>query len=463
MMIERQQQNASTDITESISTESIRLFDTILVIDDSLTNLEVLYVTLSNLGYEVLVEMDGLSAIEQVKNNPPDLILLDIMMPKIDGFETCRRLQADPETKDIPIIFMTALTDSVEKVKGLGLGAVDYITKPFQQDEVLARIQVHIKLRRLNQELDEQKQQLEERVKARTAELSEALEKLQATQLQLVQTEKISSLGQLVAGVAHEVNNPIGFISTNLYHANQYVNDLINLIKLYQEKFPTPGNEIEEIMETIDLGHISEDLPRLISSMKLGSDRIRGIMQSLRNYSRTDGLEKKAVDIHEGIETTLMILQHRLNAQTYRSGIQIMKEYGNLPMIECYPGQLNQVFMNLLANAIDAIEESLEGKEYEKGKSRILEEFSPVIYISTSLDREYVSIKIKDNGKGIPESVKEKIFQPFFTTKPEGKGTGLGLSICSQIVVEKHGGILECNSSPKNGTEFVIKIPLGGE
>jgi two-component system, NtrC family, sensor kinase len=461
-MIERQQ-NASTDITESISTESIRLFDTILVIDDSLTNLEVLYATLSNLGYEVLVEMDGLSAIEQVKNNPPDLILLDIMMPKIDGFETCRRLQADPETKDIPIIFMTALTDSVEKVKGLGLGAVDYITKPFQQDEVLARIQVHIKLRRLNQELDEQKQQLEERVKARTAELSEALEKLQATQLQLVQTEKISSLGQLVAGVAHEVNNPIGFISTNLYHANQYVNDLINLIKLYQEKFPTPGNEIEEIMETIDLGHISEDLPRLISSMKLGSDRIRGIMQSLRNYSRTDGLEKKAVDIHEGIETTLMILQHRLNAQTYRSGIQIMKEYGNLPMIECYPGQLNQVFMNLLANAIDAIEESLEGKEYEKGKSRTSEDFAPVIYIVTSLDREYVSIKIRDNGQGIPESVREKIFQPFFTTKPEGKGTGLGLSICSQIVTEKHGGTLECNSSPQTGTEFVIKIPLGDE
>jgi two-component system, NtrC family, sensor kinase len=454
--------NSITETTESISTESFKLFDTILVIDDSLTNLEVLYATLSNLGYEVLVEMDGLSAIEQVKNNPPDLILLDIMMPKIDGFETCRRLQADPETKDIPIIFMTALTDSVEKVKGLGLGAVDYITKPFQQDEVLARIQVHIKLRRLNQELDEQKQQLEERVQARTAELSEALEKLQRTQLQLVQTEKISSLGQLVAGVAHEVNNPIGFISTNLYHANQYANDLINLVRLYREKFPTPGDEIEEAIEAIDLRHISEDLPRLISSMKLGSDRIRGIMQSLRNYSRTDGVEKKAIDIHEGIETTLMILQHRLNAQTYRSAIQIMKEYGNLPMIECYPGQLNQVFMNLLANAIDAIEEQMEGNDYDKGKSRTSdgEEFTPIIYISTSLDREYVSIQIKDNGQGIPESAKEKIFQPFFTTKPEGKGTGLGLSICHQIVTEKHGGILDYNSSPETGTEFMIKIPL---
>jgi signal transduction histidine kinase len=456
--------NSITEFTESFPTESFKLFDTILVIDDSLTNLEVLYTTLSNLGYEVLVEMDGLSAIEQVKNNPPDLILLDIMMPKIDGFETCRRLQADPETKDIPIIFMTALTDSVEKVKGLKLGAVDYITKPFQQEEVLARIQVHIKLRKLNQELDEQKQQLEERVQARTAELSEALEKLQKTQLQLVQTEKISSLGQLVAGVAHEVNNPIGFISTNLYHANQYANDLINLVRLYQEKFPTPGDEIEEAIETIDLKHISEDLPRLISSMKLGSDRIRGIMQSLRNYSRTDGVKKKAVDIHEGIETTLMILQHRLNAQTYRSGIQIIKEYGNLPMIECYPGQLNQVFMNLLANAIDAIEEQMEGHEYDKGKSRTVhgEEFTPTIYISTSLDREYASIQIRDNGQGIPESAKDRIFQPFFTTKPEGKGTGLGLSICHQIITEKHGGILDYYSSPETGTEFTIKIPLYG-
>jgi two-component system, NtrC family, sensor kinase len=438
--------------------------ETILVIDDSPTNLEVLYTTLADAGYEVLVEMDGISGIEQVENNPPDLILLDVMMPKIDGFETCRRLQTNPLTKDIPIIFMTALSDTVEKVKGLKLGAVDYITKPFQQEEVIARIKVQLKLRRLNIELDKQKQLLEERVKERTAELSEALEALQKMQLQLVQSEKISSLGQLVAGVAHEVNNPIGFISTNLYHADKYAQDLIHLLNLYQQKYPNPDSEIEEVIETVDLGHISKDLPKMISSMRLGSDRVRGIMQSLRNFSRADGLEKKLVDIHEGMETTLMILQHRLKSQTYRPAIQVMKEYGNIPQFACYPGQLNQVFMNLIANAIDAIDEGVEGSNWESEKSKLFTADNilsiPLICICTSIDRENVTIHIGDNGKGMEPEVRDRIFQAYYTTKPEGKGTGLGLSMSYQIITEKHGGTLECISSPGKGTEFIIKIPL---
>ncbi|BDA66954.1 response regulator receiver sensor signal transduction histidine kinase [Calothrix sp. PCC 7716] len=443
---------------------NIRPVETILVIDDSPTNLEVLYTTLSDAGYEVLVEMDGYSGIEQAQNNPPDLILLDIMMPKINGYEACRKLQSNPITKDIPIIFMTALSDTVEKVKGFQMGAVDYITKPFQQEEVIARINVQLKLRRLNLELDHQKQKLEERVVERTAELSEALEELQQTQLQLVQTEKISSLGQMVAGVAHEVNNPIGFISTNLYHANQYVNDLINLLKLYREKFPEPGDEIEEIIESVDLDHISEDLPKLISSMKLGSDRIRGIMQSMRTYSRADGKDKKAVDIHEGIETTLMILQHRLKPQPKRPAIHVVKEYGNLPLIECYPGQLNQVFMNLIANAIDAIDESVPDRDWEGDKGRHLTPDNvmlvPLICICTTADKENVTIQIGDNGKGMDLSIRDQIFQAFYTTKPEGKGTGLGLSISYQIITEKHGGTLECISSPGKGTEFIIQLPF---
>ena len=443
---------------------NIRPVETILVIDDSPTNLEVLYTTLSDAGYEVLVEMDGYSGIEQAQNNPPDLILLDIMMPKINGYEACRKLQSNPITKDIPIIFMTALSDTVEKVKGFQMGAVDYITKPFQQEEVIARINVQLKLRRLNLELDHQKQKLEERVVERTAELSEALEELQQTQLQLVQTEKISSLGQMVAGVAHEVNNPIGFISTNLYHANQYVNDLINLLKLYREKFPEPGDEIEEIIESVDLDHISEDLPKLISSMKLGSDRIRGIMQSMRTYSRADGKDKKAVDIHEGIETTLMILQHRLKPQPKRPAIHVVKEYGNLPLIECYPGQLNQVFMNLIANAIDAIDESVPDRDWEGDKGRHLTPDNvmlvPLICICTTADKENVTIQIGDNGKGMDLSIRDQIFQAFYTTKPEGKGTGLGLSISYQIITEKHGGTLECISSPGKGTEFIIHLPF---
>lgn len=448
--------------------ESKNNIETILVIDDSPTNLEVLHATLENAGYEVIVEMDGNSGIEQVKNNPPDLILLDVMMPGIDGFETCRRLQADPSTNEIPIIFITALSDSGEKVKGLNLGAVDYITKPFHQKEVIARIQLHLKLRQLNLELDDQKQQLEKRVQERTAELFKAVEELQKTQIQLVQSEKISFLGQLVTGVAHEVNNPVGFISTNLYHANQYVQDLINLVKLYQKQFPSPGYEIENNINAMDLGHVLQDLPKLISSMKLGTERIQGIMQSLRNFSRVDGAEKKAVDIHEGLETSIMILQHRLKALPKRAAINIVKEYGNLPKVECYPVLLNQVFMNLLSNAIDVLEESIvmtqlssennpEGS-YTTGSHGYMRKLQ--ILISTTIDKEEVTIKIADNGMGMSESVQSQIFQPFFTTKPEGKGSGLGLSISYQIITEKHGGTLSCISSQEKGTEFVIKIPF---
>ena len=437
--------------------DSNKKLETILVIDDSPTNLEILHDVLGGAGYEVLVEMDGISGIEQVESNPPDLILLDVMMPKIDGFETCRRLQANPSAKDIPIIFITALTEPEEKVKGLNLGAVDYITKPFEQQEVLARISLHLKLRKLNVELDRQKQELEIRVDQRTSELSQTLDELKQTQLQLVQTEKISSLGQLVAGVAHEVNNPIGFISTNLHYANQYVEDLLKLVRLFQKNCSNPGSEVEEQIELMDLGHIDKDLPKLMSSMKLGTDTIKGIMQSLRNFSRTDGENKKFVDIHEGIEATLMILQHRLKAYPKRAAIQIVKDYSILPKIQCYPGQLNQVFMNLLANAIDVLEESMLPYEDLSHNPTIV---NPQIYIGTTIDKHQLTVKIADNGKGMPESIRNEIFQPFFTTKPEGKGTGLGLSISYKIITENHGGNLQCISSPGKGTEFLIQIPF---
>lgn len=437
--------------------DSNHKLETILVIDDSPTNLEILHDVLGGAGYEVLVEMDGVSGIEQVESNPPDLILLDVMMPKMDGFETCRKLQENPSTKDIPIIFITALTEAEEKVKGLNLGAVDYITKPFEQQEVLARINLHLKLRKLNLELDQQKQELEIRVKQRTFELSHALEELKQTQLQLVQTEKISSLGQLVAGVAHEVNNPIGFISTNLYYADQYIEDLLKLVHLFQKNCSNPSSEVEEQIEEMDLEHIKNDLPKLMSSMKLGTDTIKGIMQSLRNFSRSDGENKRFVDIHEGIEATLMILQHRLKAYPKRAAIKVVKDYSILPKVQCYPGQLNQVFMNLLANAIDVLEESIEC-QYSADNNIMIK--NPEIRIATTIDKQQVTVKIADNGKGMPESVQNEIFQPFFTTKPEGRGTGLGLSISHQIITENHGGNLQCISYPGKGTEFLIQIPL---
>jgi two-component system, NtrC family, sensor kinase len=425
--------------------------ETILAIDDSKTNLDYLDFTLQDAGYNVLLISDSTLGLEIAKTQPVDLILLDIIIPRIDGFETCRILKSDPVTKDIPIIFMTALSETGQKVKGLNLGAVDYITKPFQQEEILARIQVHLNLRRLNLELDQQKQELEQRVQERTAELSHTLEELKKAQLQLVQSEKISSLGQLVAGVAHEVNNPLGFIFSNLHYADQYVHDLIHLMKLYQKQFPQPGREIEEEIEEIDLEHILDDLPKLISSMKIGTDRIQEIMQSLRNFSRADVNQKMAVDIHDGLETTLMILQHRLKSKPKRPAIEVIKEYGNLPIVKCYPGQLNQVFMNLLANAIDALEESLS--------KRLAQKTIPQIHIWTTADQESVTIRIADNGLGIPESVQNQIFNPFFTTKAQGQGTGLGLSISYQIITQQHGGKLRCISSPGQGTEFVIELP----
>uniref|UniRef100_A0A0C1QRC5 histidine kinase n=1 Tax=Tolypothrix bouteillei VB521301 TaxID=1479485 RepID=A0A0C1QRC5_9CYAN len=433
-----------------------------LVIDDSKANLDYLNITLSDAGYNVLIAMDGTNGIEQAYNEPIDLILLDIIIPKIDGFETCRILKSNPITKDIPIIFMTALAETGQKVKGLNLGAVDYITKPFQEEEILARIQVHLKLRRLNLELDQQKQQLEHRVKSRTAELSEALEELKKAQLQLVHSEKISSLGQLVAGVAHEVNNPLGFIFSNLHYADQYVDNLVHLMKLYQQQFPNPGSEIEEEIEAIDLNHILEDLPKVISSMKLGTDRIQGIMQSLRNFSRADGDQKIAVDIHDGLETTLMILQHRLKARPKRPMIEVIKEYENLPHVKCYPGQLNQVFMNLLTNAIDALEEGMTNGAW--GTESIPNSHCPKIRITTELiDDTKVFIRIADNGPGMAEPVQNQIFNPFFTTKAEGKGTGLGLSISHQIITQKHNGMLQCISSCGQGTEFIIEIPLDAD
>ncbi len=428
---------------------------TILVIDDNPTNLQVLYKALSDRGYDVLVEMDGQSGIELVKNSPPDLILLDVMMPGIDGFETCRRLQADPLTQEIPIIFMTALTDTVDKVKGLSLGAVDYISKPFQQEEVLARIKVHLKLRRLTLQLAEQNQQLEDRVEKRTAKLYETIEELKQTQLQLVQSEKMSAIGQLIAGIAHEINNPVGCIVGNIQEATNVIQDLTEYLHICQKECQIPGSEIEKKAVEIDLEFLIEDLPKMLFSMKTGIDRIRNISNSLRTFSRADSQYKVLADIREGIDSTLMILQHRLKANHHRPAIQIIKNYGDIPLVKCYLGQLNQVFMNVLANAIDALEEANQGQTFA-----YIESAPNIITITTQLSngKEDVLIKIKDNGKGMSEKIISQIFDYSFTTKAVGKGTGIGLSISRQIVEETQGGCLTCSSILGEGTEFTIAL-----
>ncbi|MBW4655964.1 MAG: response regulator [Kaiparowitsia implicata GSE-PSE-MK54-09C] len=420
---------------------------TILVVDDNPTNIQVLFDVLSESGYDVAVAKSGESALSRLQSHLPDLILLDVMMPGIDGFEACRRLKTNEHTKNIPVIFMTALSDSVDKVQGLSLGAVDYITKPIQHEEVLARIRVHLQLRNLNRALEHQ-------VAERTSELNQTLNYLKQSQVQLVQSEKMSMLGQLVAGVAHEINNPVNFIYGNLNPATTYVQDLMDLVKLFCEDCPSLTPRIKDHIAAIDFEFMKGDLPRLLDSMKVGADRIRQIVLSLRSFSRLDEADMKRVDLHECIDSTLMILQHRLKAKPEDAAIELVKEYGHLPMVECYPSQLNQVFMNLLCNSIDALEEETATQEPSKAHF-------PMIRIQTGcLGSDRVFIKISDNGPGMPEDVRSRIFDAFFTTKPTGKGTGLGLSISHQIIVEKHQGQLLCDSAPGRGAEFTIEIPL---
>ncbi|MCC5660437.1 GAF domain-containing protein [Nostoc sp. XA010] len=301
-----------------------------------------------------------------------------------------------------------------------------------------------------------QQAQLHNQTKEQTEKLTQALHDLKQTQTQLIQTEKMSSLGQLVAGIAHEINNPVNFIYGNINHVNDYAEDLLSILHLYSQSTPNPSLEIRDRALEIDLEFMIEDLPKTLSSMKIGIDRIRQIVLGLRNFSRLDQAEMKPVNIHDGIDSTLLILQHRLKAKPESPAIKLVKEYSNLPLVECYAGPLNQVFMNVLSNAIDALE------DYRESQSKA---DTSQISILTALGElegnvKSVVVRIKDNGPGIPEALKARICDPFFTTKPVGKGTGLGLSISYQIVVDKHGGVFKCDSQPGLGTEFWIEIPI---
>ena len=310
----------------------------------------------------------------------------------------------------------------------------------------------------INEELEINNQTLEHKVTLRTLELNEkntylqeTLQELQRTQTQIIQSEKMSSLGQMVAGVAHEINNPVSFIYGNLVPASQYTQDLIRIIELYQKHYPNPIEEIQEEIEALELDFIKKDFVQLLNSMQNGAERIKEIVLSLRNFSRLDEADFKQVDIHEGIDSTLLILHNRLKWKSNHPEIEIIKEYSPLPKVDCYPGQLNQVFMNILANAIDALEDEVKNNQ----------NFTPKIRIATELSaNSHIRICIADNGSGIPEEVKSKLFDPFFTTKEIGKGTGLGLSISYQIIVDKHRGKLSCQSVIGEGTEFMIEIPI---
>ncbi|MBD2252318.1 ATP-binding protein [Nostoc parmelioides] len=308
--------------------------------------------------------------------------------------------------------------------------------------------------------LYEQSTQATAQAKAQTEKLQQALHELQLAQTKLIQSEKMSSLGQLMAGVAHEINNPVNFICGNLRYVAEYAKDLLHLLHEYQKFLPLAPSEMEVDLENIDLEFIRDDLPKLLDSMKVGTDRIVEIVKSLKNFSRHDEAEMKTVNIQDGIDGTLMILRHRLKAGPNYSEIEVIKDYAQLPLIECYPGQLNQVFMNILANAIDALEElRVNDPKLLTMDSGLLTK--PQITIRTeALDDQWVVIRIADNGSGIKEDIIGRIYDPFFTTKEVGKGTGLGMAISHQIIVERHHGILKCRSQPGQGTEFWIQIPI---
>ncbi|MDY6806114.1 MAG: response regulator [Cyanobacteriota bacterium] len=594
---------------------------TITIVDDTPDNLRLLSKMLTDAGYDIKRAINGKMALMGIDAAPPDLILLDIMMPELSGYEVCQQLKSSELTREIPVIFLSALSEAFDKVKAFDVGGVDYITKPFEMSEVLARVENHLAIRRLQNELKEQNarlrvseaknralldaipdlmfrinssgvfldcreacgngvtpsplialdrsfsenvvgKQIEEvfdrdlavwtmqfvketlsadrilvgeyvrqaadseglRMQDRwhhyearyvrsgpdevlailrdisdrkqaeadlrksqalllgqKQQLERTVEELQRSQAQLVQNAKMVSLGQLVAGVAHEINNPINFIYGNLSHLTQYARDLLELLELYEEALPEPPEEIKALVEELEVEFLKEDLQKLMGSMKVGSQRIYAIVEALKNFSRLGEAELKAVDLHEGIDSTLMVLQHRLSggsAVGADSGgprtIEVIKEYGDLPLLECYPREINQVFLNILGNAIDALESRfssyvvdakgdgqslVRATEEQKTTARGEKVAFPTITIRTQLMEEgLVAIAISDNGPGMTEAVKERVFDPFFTTKEVGSGTGLGMSISYSIIVEKHGGRLRCESVEGEGTSFIIEL-----
>ncbi len=296
---------------------------------------------------------------------------------------------------------------------------------------------------------------LEAQVQQRTAQLAQTLQDLQQTQTQLIQAEKMSSLGHLVAGIAHEINNPVNFIHGNIVHASAYMETLLRCVQICRDRIDAGDLASQALLAELDIEFVMEDVVKVMASMEVGAERIREIVLSLRNFSRLDQADVKPVDLHEGLDSTLMILQHRLKASVDRPEIQLVQHYGELPPVECYASQINQVFMNILANAIDALENHNGHRSFKE-----IQKQPNVITIATQLiNPDQVRVTISDNGAGMTKAVQAKIFDPFYTTKPIGQGTGLGLAISYQIIVEKHGGRIECMSAPGQGTAFVIDLP----
>lgn len=543
---------------------------TILIVDDTPANVGVLVDYLEDNAFRVIVAQDGLEGIKRAEFAQPDLILLDVMMPGMDGFETCKRLKANPQIKDIPVIFMTALTDSNEKVTGFEAGAVDYVTKPFQIEEVLARVNTHLSLRAMQRQLEQQNVQLQQEIAVRLqaeaelrltqfsvdhaadavlwltvegkcsyvndaacrmlkyaraallelsihdlnaepdfkdwptrlaqvrngplenletrlrqkggllvpvelslsyfeyrdqqlvcifardiserkqaerslnesySKLKESNQRLEELHHQLLQAEKMASIGQLAAGVAHEINNPIAFVNSNLATLNTYVGGLLELLALYEQAQASISDtsalaQVQSLRARLDIDYMRADLKNLMAESQEGVQRVRRIVQDLKDFSHVGEVERQHVDLHPGLDSTLNIVMSEL-----RQHADIVKEYGDIPPIDGVPAQLNQVFMNLLVNAAQSMQ--------KRG----------VITIRTGSDGAWVWVDIEDTGSGIAPENLSRIFEPFFTTKPVGKGTGLGLSL-SYGIIAQHGGRIEVESTVGTGTRFRVWLPI---
>jgi signal transduction histidine kinase len=372
-------------------------------------------------GYGVRKAINGKMALLAVKSLLPDLILLDINLPDMNGYEVCQQLKADPQTAGVPIIFLSALSEGADKVKAFQSGGEDYITKPFLLEEVLARVKHQLQLARLHQQLATQNETL----KSTNGRLEHTLLELQTTQAQLIQQEKLAGLAQLVAGLAHEVNNPVGFIAGNLDPVADYAQTLIETIARYQTELPNPSPELQVFVDEADLEFIQTDLPQVIQSMRSGTERLRSLILALRIFAHLDESDVKTISIAEAIDNTLLLLTHRLDAEP---PIQVVKDYQTIPNLVCYARKLNQVILNVITNAIDAM--------------RAAEQAAPTLSLGIEATDTTITITIQDNGVGIDAEARSHMFEPFFTTKPTGSGQGLGLATSYQIIVEDHHGDL---------------------
>ncbi len=385
--------------------------------------------------FEFVFAGNGVEALEILQaDGEIELTITDINMPQMNGLtllEKIRELDSSIET-----VVVSAYSDMKNIRTAMNRGAFDFLTKPIDFEDLEITIN---------------------RALSQVQKLREDRKKLLDAQTQMIQTEKMSALGQLVAGVAHEINNPVGFIASNIEIAEDYMNGLIELVQSYQGKFPEPGEDIAEKIHEIDLEYIVNDVPEVIASMKEGSDRICYLSNSLRTFSRSDTTTKIPFNIHDGIDSTILILKHRLKSTERRPSIEIKKDYAELSPVTCYPGQLNQVFMNLIANAIDALDEASIGRDW----AEMMNKQPNIIAIRTyPIEGDRVAISIGDNGPGMTEEVMGRVFEYLYTTKPVGTGTGLGLYISHQIIADNHGGQLRCVSPPGQGAEFIIELPM---